>query len=124
MATETSTQTAETGGQMVERVVKPVLESAAVNGLGGSLLIIYSLGILVLNEVLGEVLADTPGWFMLAVNTAIGIPVIATMIVLAGWWISVLHREPADWRALILYSTGASVIATPVLLWLAGLVGF
>jgi len=105
-----------------KKTVRGLLEAAGVVGLFASMIIHYTLAFAVLEQTVGEQLAAGPAWLMVAINTALSIPVMTAMIVCAGWGISVVTGTDPHWKEHIIYGAGAATIVTPAF-YALGVVG-
>jgi len=121
MATKTTTTDAEQSDGAVRDIVIDAAKGAGVSALLGSLFIHYALAAVLLNETLGPVFETQPEWFLITVNTALGIPIVVGMVAYANWLICLYTGGDTDWGALAIYAAAAAVVALPVFIKLGAL---
>ena len=102
-------------GNKLIYIGRRLARSLAVAG-GVSVVLTHSFMLaLLMDLVVGNTLPATAE-FVLA--SAIGVPVVVSLVVLAAHIVELVTREPQPWRSLIINATAAACIASPALVWL------
>jgi len=86
----------------------------------GTFMIAYSLGMVALHEAFAGTgfFADIGTVVEIGIETTLGVPIIASMVLSARYVISLVDEPPADsWEEVVVLSAGASWVLLPPLLY-------
>jgi len=120
MATTTNSEDTEQSNSDLITAVFSVVEGLGVMALFGSFMVFYMLGIVVVNETIGAQLARGPDWFLFALNSVAGIPVVTAMILCANYFIGLWVDGDVHWGSVLVHGAGIAAVAVPVFHLLGG----
>ena len=113
MATTTEKEDANASDRTFKTAATAFLEGVGVMALLGSFMLLYLLGVLVVNETIGAELATGPDWFLLAINSVAAIPVVTSLVMFATWVIGLYDERDTDWGATVVYGAAVGAILAP-----------